>query len=122
MKDGARRAGVTCGPSRLREVCPILREFVHVRFEEERSGSIQGLQVFIQEGRRQLAVEEMVRELGVLQQAGGEARDVRIGLMRVGGWRRRVTAKPHRSDKQGQPDAGDGRSSPGREFHETSGT
>ena len=93
-EDGLGRLGIAGPAGGLRQRRTVRRELVHVRLQKEGPTSIQGIQVPIEQSGGQRAVERVVRELGMLQDAGGEARDVGFRRMRVGRGGGRPTAEP----------------------------
>jgi hypothetical protein len=65
---------------------------------------VQVIQITIQELRRQLTIERMVRELRLFQEVGRQPRDIGFSRARGGPRRRRLTAKIHRAEARRQPE------------------
>ena len=82
-EDRLGRAGIADAARGLRQRGPIDGEPVRVRLQKEGPRPIQSVEVAIQDRAGQMVVEGVVRQLGMLEQAGREARDVGVGHGRI---------------------------------------
>ena len=87
-KDRFRRAGVARTAGRLGQRRAVARELVDIGLQKESVRAVERVQVAVEHGSGQLAIEGMVGELGVLEQPRREARDVGVGRARIGGGER----------------------------------